>query len=115
VVLAMLVAPVLSGCASGESGPSASSAQASEAGVAELEGGLREEDDEAELKQIIDRETTPEERQELREGLNVEQSEEAQEQPEGAQEQPEGAQEQEAESESELEREHEAEREQEHG
>jgi hypothetical protein len=104
--------PALSGCASTDSGPSPSSAQASGGGVAELEGGLRGEDDEAELKQIIDRETTPEERQELREGLNVEQSEEAREQSEAASEQ-------EAESGSEREREHEAEREreqeQEHG
>ncbi len=95
----MLVVPALSGCAGAESG--ASSAQASEVGAAALEGGLKGEDDEAELKQIIDRETTPEERQELREGFEVEQSEPGQERSEAAQEAESGS---EAEQEAEQER-----------
>jgi hypothetical protein len=96
VALAILLVPVLSGCAGAESGPS--SAEARGGAIAELAGGLKREGDEAELKEIVDRETTEEERQELREGLeegeHAEQAQEQQEQQEQVQE-PEGEREQE--------------------
>jgi hypothetical protein len=95
-VFAALAAPVLSGCASSEGGSSeASESTPGGASIAQLAGQLEGEHDEAELKEIVDRETTPEERQELREGLEErERGEEAQERGEEAQEQGEEAQEQ---------------------
>ncbi len=67
VVTAPLVALALSGCAGGEGGQPA--AQAGGAATEELAGQLGGGGGESELKEIFDRETTSEERQELREGL----------------------------------------------
>jgi hypothetical protein len=89
VALAILAALVLSGCGGVESVASSTAPSGDTSGGVseELEGGLSREDSEAELKEIVDRETTPEERQELREGV------EEGGQPEGAGEQEEQARE----------------------
>jgi hypothetical protein len=113
VALALLVALVLSGCSGTESGPALSTAHGGV--VAAVAGGLAREDDEAELKEIVEHETTSEERQELREELEEReqaQGQEPEQQPEqgqGSEQQPEQGQE------SEQGREPEAEQEQGHG
>ena len=97
VAVAILATLVLSGCGGIESVASSTAASGGTSGGVgeELAGGLSREDYEAELKEIVDRETTPEERQELREGLEEGgQSEGAQEQEAQAQEAEEPAEEQ---------------------
>jgi hypothetical protein len=98
VALACLLAPALSACAGGD-GASAS-AEAPGGVIARVAGVLKGEVSEAELKEVVDRETTSEERQELREELEErEQPEQEEEQSESAQDQEASEQEQEAESE----------------
>jgi hypothetical protein len=84
VALAILCACLLSGCADGESASSPSAATVG-GGLGELvrevggEGGEAEaggsEAAETELKELVDRETTPEEREQAREALTREQEE----------------------------------------
>lgn len=95
-VFAALAAPVLSGCASSAAGSTeAAESTPGGASIAQLAGQLGGEHDEAELKEIVDRETTGEERHELRERFeDHEPGEEAQEQGEAAQEPGEEGQEQ---------------------
>jgi hypothetical protein len=96
VVLALLAGLVLTGCAGSENG---SASLASHGGViGAVVGGLEHGDDEAELKEIVDRETTGEERQELREGMEAGEPPGQQGEPE-----PESGREQESESGSEEE------------
>jgi hypothetical protein len=92
VVIALFVVPVLSGCSSSENA-SAGEATSEHSGViSAVVGGLEHGDDEAELKEVVDSETTSAERQELREEA------EAGRQPEEASEQGEQASEQESEA-----------------
>jgi hypothetical protein len=96
VVLALLVVPVLSGCSSSESEAGVGVAGEHSGVISAVVGGLENGDDESELKEIVDRETTSEERQQLREAAEAgEQPEEAREQA-GSQEEPAGEQEPEA-------------------
>jgi hypothetical protein len=84
VALAILCACLLSGCASGESASPPSAATVG-GGLGELvrevkgEGGEAEaggsESAETELKELVDRETTPEEREQAREALTRAQEE----------------------------------------
>ncbi|MGP0102280.1 MAG: hypothetical protein ACLPUT_11765 [Solirubrobacteraceae bacterium] len=116
LALAVLAATALCGCAGAESGSPTAEAHGGVLGALvrqvdsqEGESGEAESSD-AELKELVDRETSPEERQELREGLEeAQQSEGGQEQVEQAQEQAEQAQEQPAaeQQETEFEREQE--------
>lgn len=113
VALALLVALVLSGCSGTEGGPASSTAHGGV--IAAVAGGLAREDDEAELKEIVEHETTSEERQELREELeereqaqgqeSEQESEQGPEQGQGSEQQPEQGQESEQGREPEAEQE----------
>jgi hypothetical protein len=124
VALAILCACVLSGCASGESASTPSAATVG-GGLGELarevrgEGGEAEaggsESAETELKELVDRETTPEEREQAREALTRAQEEDEAEagagQESAAEQESEAGQEAEAGGEPEGERESEGARE----
>jgi hypothetical protein len=92
VLLAAFSAFALSGCSSSEAGSSSPYARSGVLGA--LATGVTQGDNAAELKEALDSETTSEERQELREGLEREQSQGAGEQSGAPGEQPEAAGEQ---------------------
>jgi len=101
VVLAILLASVLTGCGGGEGAPS-SAAAPGDGTLGALVRQVSSEggevgSSESELKELIDRETTPEEREQAREALEAEQESEAE-----AEQEPEAEQETEAEPESEA-------------